>query len=422
MCGRPAASVPARVSTTREGSERAPGVAVRTVIVVSAFVALAGPAGAQSSEIPTGMAEMEMERSRRCVGILQRVEALDVQLRPLADRVQRILAIAEAVALEDERAMEELDRADPLELRVHEWFLRDQELGQRYATLLSDEVARQRTTAKREIEQVLSDALDEIQEEADGHMAASGDLAAEAGPCDGAIFVRSAVLEACASASGAICDAAANSGAARSAYRFVDSAEAVWDIQEMRPWTAPTPLRPTPNGQLDGARTIGYARAGNVVVTVAFSPLLRDRAETPPEELARFEAVNDSLGLEATHPDLVFAPALGLRATLPRPLAGETRYVLHFLDDPAGSAVWSADAGSGAAIETTLPLSAAHTNRLQAGEPLVLSAFDDAGDEALFAIELTAVNQARASAALLGYMSSQLDADLATYLRPRGAS
>ncbi|NIQ53056.1 MAG: hypothetical protein GWN71_06330, partial [Gammaproteobacteria bacterium] len=77
------------------------------------------------------------------------------------------------------------------------------------------------------------------------------------------------MLEACADGSGSICQAAAGAPGEETGFRFVDAPESVWEIQELRPWTAPEPLRPGPAGQLDGGRTIGFTRVGNVVVSVA---------------------------------------------------------------------------------------------------------------------------------------------------------
>jgi hypothetical protein len=398
---------------------------VRIVIAAVAALSLHAQVSAQINPIPDGMAAVELERSRTCVGVLAQVEALDEALAPLAERAQRLVAIGQAIALEDERVMESLDSLQPVEAQVHAWFVRDQELAQRYVATLAQQLVDQRAAAREEIKQVITDAVGEIQAQADEMLTGSDELASAAAPCDGAIFVRSAVLEACEAGSGKICDAAAGTPAEGAPqFRFVESPEDVWDIQEMRPWTLPGPLRAGPNGQLDGARTIGFARAGNVVVSVAFSPLLRDREGLSPEESAQLQATNDSLGIESTHPDVLFAPALGIRATLPNPLAGESSYVLHFGPPEEADVVWSGVSGTGEPIERTIPIGAAHVGKLQAGEPITLTALRAEGADdntAVFAIELTAVNQANASQALLGYMGVQLGRDLAALLRPRGS-
>jgi hypothetical protein len=207
-------------------------------------------------------------------------------------------------------------------------------------------------------------------------------------------------------------------------FRFVESPEAVWDVTELRPWTDPTPIRAMPNGQLDGARTVGFARMGNVVVSVSFSPLLRDRASLTDEETARMSSVNDSLGISFENAELAFAPAMGIRATLPQPLADESVYLLHFGPPETADVVWTGQPGTGTALEAAVPLAAAHVGKLQAGEPMALTAVRETASgegEAVFSIGLNAVNQARASSALLGYMSDQLGRDLAALIRPRGS-
>lgn len=401
---------------------------MRTLTVAIAALAafsMAAAASAQSDAMPAGFVQLELERSRTCVEVLAGMERLDSALAPLADRGQRLVGIAEAVALEDERVVDLLDVSDPLEARIQKWFQADQELARRYVATLATELNTQRATAREAIKTVITDAIRAVQAEADSMIAASGDLPARAGPCDGAIFVRSAVAEACGTtAAGALCAEVAKAPAEAKRFRFVDSPEAVWDFTEVRPWTNPTPLRVGPNGQLDGARTIGYARMGNIVVSVAFNPLMRNRSELTPEELDRYQSTNDSLGVAFTSPEVAIAPALGLRATLPKPLAGESLYVLHFgtLDDP--EVLWSGAPGTGAPIVGNVRLGAAQVGRLRAGEPLTFTALrgnDDEGREAVFAIELTVANQARASQALLGYMSGQMGRDLAALVRPRGS-
>jgi hypothetical protein len=229
------------------------------------------------------------------------------------------------------------------------------------------------------------------------------------------------VLEACETEDGPICEQAARPASEAVGFRFVETPENLWDIQQLRPWTAPTGLRPGANGQLDGARTIGFARVGNVVVSVAFAPLLRQRSEIQPADLARFSAVNDSLGLTFDHPDLAFVPALGVRATLPAPLAGEDAYVLHFAE--GAEVLWSGQAGTGGILEATVPIAAANAQRLRAGEALVFTAVRDAAAdvaEPAYTIALSNVNQAQAVDGLLGYMASQLSADLAVLVRAGG--
>jgi hypothetical protein len=247
------------------------------------------------------------------------------------------------------------------------------------------------------------------------------DLLTRAGPCEGAIFVRSAVQEACATGSGPICDQVALPANEVRGFRFVDSPENIWDVRELRPWTAPSPLRAGPNGQLEGGRTIGYARVGNVVFTLAFTPLLRNRAELTPEQIARFEAVNDSLGLTFSNPQVAFTPALGLRVALPQPLAEESRYIIHFGTPNEPDVVWTGESGTGRPIEATLPLNTRHIFRLQAGEALSLTAVGGPeGNRLEYTIGLSNVNQRQSALVLLNYMKSQLSADVAALMAPVG--
>lgn len=374
-----------------------------------------------AQEPPAGLATVEIERSRTCVDVLSRVQALDAELAPLAERAQRLVAIGEGVALEDDRILAALDTTDALEAEVAAWFARDQELAQRYVATLAQPLVEERAEARDSIGAAINAALTTVQTQANEHIDAAGDLAERAGPCDGAIFVRSVVEEACATADGPLCEAARQEPSPESPFRFVDQPEAVWDYQQMRPWSDPGPLRVGPNGQLDGARTIVYSRTGNVVVSVAFSPILRDRAEMTPEEIEAFAGTNEALGLRFDHPDLAFAPGLGIRATLPEPLGGEARYLLHFGSTSSPDVVWTGQAGTGTALEANIRLTPEHVGKLRAGETLTFSAVAEAAADApVFSIELAAVNQTRASTALLGYMAAQLQTDIERLTAPRG--
>jgi hypothetical protein len=320
--------------------------------------------------------------------------------------------------------MDSLDRQDPIEAQVLAWFVSDGELAQRYVATLARQLIEERTTQREAIKKVLTDEVAAVQAEANTKIEATGDLSEKSGPCDGAIFVRSVVEEACVGGSGPLCAALAlaPSDPARR-FRFVGSPEAVWDFQEFRPWTDPTPIRATQTGQLDGARTIGFARVGNVVVSIAFSPIILDKTDITPEEAASYQATIDSLGFQFPHPDLALAPGLGIRATLPEPLAGEARYMLHFGNGAEGDVLWSGPSGTGAAIMETVQLGATQVARLSAGEPITFTALlgETANEEdEVFSIELTDVNQARASGALITYMAGRLGQDLAGLLRRQG--
>jgi hypothetical protein len=396
---------------------------VRSSFLAVYLAVTAGPLAGQSDEPPSGLAAVEMERSRACVAILARVEEVNARLEPHALRSQRLGAIAQAIALEDRASVEPFDEADPAERRVREWFDADAALAQRFVNTRDSNVTAERGALRENIKRIVTEAVQEVQRQADEILQANADLPAAAAQCDGAIFVRGAVLEACATQDGPLCEQAALPASEVQGFRFVDDPESMWDIQELRPWTTPGPLRPSATGQLEGARTVGFARIGNVVVSVAFSPLIRDRAELSPEVLSAFQAVNDSLGIAGSHPDLAFTPALGVRAALPRPLAGEARYVIHFGTPEAPEVLWSGPADTGAPLEATVPLAAAHASRLRVGETVSLTALsggpDGATGEPVFTIQMSNVSQAPAVDALLRYMASGLATDLTTLLRPR---
>lgn len=404
---------------------------VRSALPTLLVLALPGVALAQDSSAvasaPGGLAEVELARSRQCVEVVARTAALQAELSPLADRSQRLLDVARAVAIEDPSAVAPLDETDATEAAVARWFERDQALARQLLEADDEAIRSERAAGRDEIKAVVNEAIAAVQAEAQARIDAAGPLTTEVGGCDGAILVRSAVLEACAAGTESpLCAAAAaESAEARQGFRFVDSPENLWDVQEMRPWTAPSPLTILPDGQLGGARTIGYARNGNLTLSLAFAPLLAERERLSPEEISRFEAVNDSLGFTFEHPQVAFTPALSLRTNAPRPLAGETLYVLHFDTPDSADVVWSGPAGAGEAVQATVPLLPVHLQRLGRGDPLRFTAVrqdDPAQPEGsvVYSIEFTSLNQARATQALMGYMAEGLSADVAQLVPPGG--
>src|SRR5665811_1851672 len=112
-------------------------------------------------------------------------------------------------------------------------------------------------------------------------------IGADARPCDGAIFVRSAVLEACAGVSSDLCSAAQDT-AAVAGFRFVDDPLDLWNVEDFRPWTDPQVLQAAPDGSMSGGRTASRARRGNIVLIVGLTPLLRLRSSLTPEEIVEF--------------------------------------------------------------------------------------------------------------------------------------
>jgi hypothetical protein len=371
------------------------------------------PVGA-AAQMPVDFEAVELARSRACVGVLARVAALDVELGPLAERSQRLLAIGQAVALEEREVMDSLSASDALEVEVHAWFVMDGELAQQYVASPSPALVERRSAARDSIQAVIQRELETIQARADSLIATTGTLGTEAGNCSGVVLIRPAVLETCASAESPVCEAARDTTEVD--FRFVPSAEILWGLQELRAWTAPGPLQVMSNGQLGGARSVGFTRAANIVVTLAFGPRLRRRADLTPAEAARASSLADSLGFGAAHADVVFTPSLAVQATLPAPIGGETRYVLHFGSPEEADILWAGDAGTGAPLEGVVDLGPARLMRLQASEPLTLTALRATGDGAndpVYSIELTSLNQGPTSRALVAYMTAQLGTDLA---------
>lgn len=396
---------------------------VSIVLVAPVVVSSIAPGAlrAQLDEAPPGLARLELERSRNCVATLAEITTMNAALEPILVRGQRLRALSDAIALEDRSVAEPFDEARPADVRVREWFRSDAALAQRYVANRDSNVLAERTAGRETIKAFIAQTITTAQNEANAILETNQDLIARAGPCDGAVFVRSAVLEACQAGGGTICEQAALPAGEARDFRFVDTPESVWDLRELRPWTSPAPIRAGASGQLDGGRTIGYARVGNSVVSVAFTPLLRNKADLTPEQLARFQAVNDSLGLRFEHPVLAFTPAFGLRVALPQPLAEETRYVVHFDDPMAPDVVWAGAAGLGRPIEATQPLRTQHVGRFQAGHTLSLTAMAGPdGNVPAYTITLSNVNQAQAARVLLNYMTSQLGTDLNAIIQPRG--
>jgi hypothetical protein len=398
----------------------------RRFLAAAAMTVLSAP-GLRAQEpidsIPADFAAIEQARSRACVGVLARVDALDTELAPLAERSQRLIAIGQAIALEEREVMDSLRVSDPLEAEVRAWFVADGELAERYVAEPSQALLDQRAAAREAIQRRLLTELEGLQARADTTIAATGTLGEESSRCSGAVFVRPAVLEACAAATSPVCDAARDSSAQAGPYRFVESAEVLWGLQELRAWSAPGRLQLLATGQLGGARTVGLTRAANVVVTLAFGPQFRRRDELTSAETARLAAITDSLGFGADIPELFVVPSLAVQATLPDALGGETRYVLHFGLPEAPEILWAGQAATGAPIEGVIELGPARLARLLANEQLSLTALrptDGGQNEPVFSIELTSLNQGNATGTLAQYMAQGLTNDLAQLLQANG--
>jgi len=394
---------------------------VRAVPLALLIIGAAGsqPVAAQSLGIapPSRLAEVEFERSQSCVAILSEVELLDVELEPFAERSRRLMAIAEAISIEDRSVTSFLDPNDAVESEVQTWFATDSLLAARLVESGDEALHEQRRIGRESITSRVLRAMGGLQAAADSVLNEHQDVVNGAGPCDGAVFVRPAVLEACTNVVSALCAAAQAAPSAEIPFLFAETAEDIWGLRDLRPWTEPESLRPGPNG-LEGGRTIGFARIGNVVVTAAFAPLLRSREEIMPAELFAFEQANQALALTFEHPDIAFAPGLAVQAALPAALADEDGYIVHFGEPSDPDIVWRGDAGTGEPIEASVSMSAAQVLRLRNGEGLTLTAVRDR--DPVYSIVLATENQAASVTALLSYMASGLGTDLLEIIPPKG--
>ncbi|MDE0899835.1 MAG: hypothetical protein OSA81_12525 [Longimicrobiales bacterium] len=391
---------------------------MRLTLPAATMLIAAFPLSAQLVEAPANLATVEINRSRQCVTTLAEIAVIDEILRPIAIQSQRFTTIARAIAIEDASIVPSLNTSDPFDSAIADWFATDELMARRFIETQAPVLQEQRTTGREAIKIFLTDAALAVQARADSVLAENENTVTQAASCDGAIFVRPAVLEACETGSGEICIAAAQPPAATDRFRFVDAPESVWDVQEFRPWTDPTTIQLGPTGQLEGARTVAFTRVGNVVVTVAFSPLLRDVSDVTPAERFSFDQTNQALGLSFNHPSILFAPGFAIRAALPEPLAGEDEYVIHFGDPTEPDALWTGPASTGSPMEASIPLEATHVIRLREGHPLSLTAMRDGESE--YSIPLYSTNQAIAMQALLSYMSNQLSVDLNEFVKPVG--
>ena len=395
---------------------------MRVLAIAVITVAIPSTAPAQEDP-PAGFAELELARSRTCVTSLARLAELNARLQPLAVRFERLVRIARAVALEDEavldsipagaRSADSVAAVDPVEDSVRAWFRSDGELARRYLAERDEALNRQRAAARERVKTLVQGSADSVRAQADQEMAANADVQAAAAPCQGAVFVRSAVQEVCASQAGPVC-AGASAAEPGGRFRFVESPDDLWDIQELRPWSDPGPLQVAVNGQLAGARTEAVTRNGNVVLVVALVPLIQERAQLAEEEITRIETVIDSLGFSFEHPRVVFSPALEMQANLPEPLGGEDLYILHFGEVTEPDVLWSGPAGSGAPIRAGVLPTPANLAKLRSGEPLSLTAVRTIAEgeaEAVFSFGLTTVGQSSATTRLLSYMAERLSED-----------
>jgi hypothetical protein len=396
--------------------EQEPSLRPSSFVFMIAVTALAGAQalGAQDAP-PPALTEVENARSRACVGALERVGELNRRLEPLGRRATRLRVLNQAIALEDSTEAAPFDAADPVEAAVQAWFERDVAMGRRLAESGDSTIAAERQEAKTAIRQRLRDEMDGLRTRAEAESTDAQEIETAAMPCQGAVLVRPAVLEECrvTSSDSEVCTAAADT-AQPAVFRFVDDATDLWNIEELRPWSDPTPLQVAPDGSLVGARSAARSRLANVVVAVALAPLIRERAEVDSAQAAEFDANLDSLGFTFDLPRFVMAPALEVQANLPAPLGGETHYLLHFGEPDAPEIVWSVPAGTGGVIQAVVRLAGADLGKLQAGRPISLTAVKMAGPpeegqppqaEFVYTLSLLQVGESRAATALVDYMA-----------------
>jgi hypothetical protein len=355
------------------------------------------------------------------VGILARVAEANATLEPFNQRLNRLNALGRAVSLENSEEAAPFDSADSLEASVAQWFVSDSILAIRYLATPDSAFIRERATARSGILDQINQAIREQVVQGNERVREAAPVQQEAQICDGAVFVRSAVLDACATTESPICEAASAPPAAEEVGRFVDTPEELWDMEQYRPWSQPAPLQPGPNGGLVGARTSAQARRGNVVFALALAPLIQPRSALPEEEIQAYQANLDSLGFTFENPSFVMSPGFELVAQLPAPLGGETHYVFHFGDLSGDDVIWSIEAGEPRRVQVSIPATPAQLARLQAGEPVSLTAIHvDTAEtaepqaQAVYTLTLLQVGEASNVGALLGYMKDgSLSRDLA---------
>ena len=388
------------------------------------LVALLVPVAIQAQEgPPSSLAEVESARSRACVGSIARFDELNATLEPYGIRMERLRALGRAVSLEDIAEAAPLSEADSVEAAVARWFASDSALAVRFVVLGDSTIQEERSRGRTAILDLIRQSMQAVGTEAQSHLGDAAAIEAAVQPCQGAILVRGAVLEACAGSTSDLCRAAAVPEATEP-YRFVDRPEDLWDIEDYRPWTTPEPLQGTADGALTGARSAALARIGNVVISLGLAPLLRNRAELDSASVAEFEANLDSLGFTFEHPLFVMTPAIEIFANLPAPLGGETHFIVHFGDLSGDDVIWSAEAGKEGVLQATFPASARDLARLQAGDAVSLTAVrvpEGENPEAVpvYTLSLLQVGQALNVGALVQYMAGGgLARDLAAIVPP----
>ena len=377
-------------------------------LILPLVVLLPGALAAQDSP-PSNLAEVEMARSRACVGALVDLAGLEASIEPYTQRVARLNSLGVAVSLEKRQDALPLDDDDPIEAAVASWFSADSVLAVRFLEEGDSTILVERSNAREDILGRMRQSIQEVSAEAQGRWNDGVGIQAAAETCTGAILIRGAVLEQCGSQSNFVCDAA-RAEDPEGPYRFIDTPNSLWGVEAYGPWSEPAPIQLGPAGELVGASTSAQARIGNVEMRLTLRPLLRMRSELTDEEFAQYQANLDSLGFTFDHPGFAMAPGIDLQGTLPPPLGGETHYLFHFGDLSGDDIIWSMEAVDGGPFRAVLPAKAQDLARLRAGELASLTAIrapENEGEsgEAIFTLSFLEVGQELRVGALLQYLS-----------------
>ncbi|MDX1567254.1 MAG: hypothetical protein R3223_05595 [Longimicrobiales bacterium] len=387
----------------------------------------AGEPAFQEPPPPPNFASAETARSRNCVPLIGRLEAVSAELDPRGRRAERISALYRAVSAEDSLRVTPLSEDDPLERAVGEWFRIDHELALEYLETEEEGVREDRQARREAMLERLEQEFEEVSSETEEILESTTDLRRAIQSCQGRIFVRSSVLEACEggdTASNPLCEAA-RASEPTGGFQFVENATDLWDIEQLRPWSEPSRLQPAPGGGLAGARTAAVTRRGNIRFVLGLEPLFQHRDSLPADHVEGLDAHLDSLGITFEHPDFVMSPTLGYELDVPGRLGDETEYLLHFgdLSNPDQDVLQRIPVPERWPVGGAFTPSEAALVRLVRGDPVNITAVslpeDGVEAEPVFSIGLTNVQQSPRVNALLQYMmSGQLGSDLAALVPP----
>jgi hypothetical protein len=403
----------------------AAALAVPALLTAQDTIAAPPAVSALPDPPPSRLGEVERARSRTCVASLAVLAALDEQLAPLFRRGDRIQMLNAAVALEDSTRVTPFDLTDSLEVAVRDWFVADWQLAMQAvsAGAGAEAIQQQRSQARDRVRAQLQAALDPLRAEAEQRATAAGDVDAAAELCENKIFVRSAVVEACATTESPIC-APARTPEPDGPFGFVDAPEDLWDLEQLVPWSDPVSLARTPDGGLAGARTASLSRHGNIALIVGVEPMLRARETLSAEDAAEMDANLDSMGIPFEDKRFAMAPVVTIQLNIPEPIGGETHYALHFgeMTDPVDEIIWTAPAPAKGPVEAIVPSPGWVLSALARGDAVTFSALrqvEGSPPQRVYQLGLTPLGQARSISAVLTYMTSgQLGRDLAEVLPP----